>query len=123
MFPIPTLTGFVLVNQILHGSWDPGVRPGNGLPGIAKLKELVGGGMTIVIILLVVALIASAAAWAIGSITGRAGMGSGGKTGVLVSLGAALVVGAATFLVRWFAQAGSSISGAGDVMQGLTSLV
>lgn len=100
------------------GGWDPGVRPGGGLPGISALKQLVGGGMTVVIILLVVALIASATAWAIGSITGRANMGSGGKTGVLVSLGAALVVGAASFLIRWFAQTGSAISASqlGDVI-------
>ncbi|NMW82259.1 hypothetical protein HHJ73_10970 [Mobiluncus mulieris] len=90
--------------------FDPGVSPNmSGIPGLTQLKNLVGGVMAAVIILLVLAAIASAVVWAIGSISGRAGMGSGGKTGVLISIVAAIVVGAASFLIKWASGIGQQI--------------
>ncbi|WP_432877457.1 DUF6112 family protein [Kribbella sp. CA-245084] len=82
---------------------DPGVSPNaNGLPGLPEARHLAGATVTFALVTCVVALIISAAAWALGNINGNPGYASKGRIGVLASLGAAILIGSANSLVRFF---------------------
>jgi hypothetical protein len=70
----------------------------SGLPGIEQLRTIVGAVMTVGLILSVLALIVSAIVWAYGSNPHLAGRG---KTGLLISCGAAVICGAAVALVNF----------------------
>ncbi len=81
---------------------DPGIKPNkNGLPGMDLLKEMAGGLMFAALIFCGIALLASAIVWAIGSFGSNHHTASRGKTGVLVSVGAAVIVGGANALIGW----------------------
>jgi len=81
----------------------------NGLPGIAALRTIVGAVMTVGLILSVLALIVSAVVWGFGSNSSNPHLASRGKTGVLVSCGAAVICGAAVTLVNFFWHVGQSV--------------
>ena len=82
---------------------DPGVSPNaNGLPGLPEVRTLAGATITFALVACVVALIISAAAWALGNINGNAHFASKGRVGVLASLGAAILIGSANSLIRFF---------------------
>jgi hypothetical protein len=82
---------------------DPGVSPNtNGLPGLPEVRTLAGATVTFALVACVVALVLSAAAWALGNINGNPGFASKGRIGALASLGAAILIGSANSLVRFF---------------------
>ena len=82
---------------------DPGVTPNtNGLPGLPAVRSLAGATITFALVSCVVALIISAAAWALGNINSNAHVASRGRIGVLASLGAAILIGSANALIRFF---------------------
>lgn len=82
---------------------DPGVTPNtNGLPGLPAVRTLVSATITFALVSCVVALIISAAAWALGNVNGNAHFASKGRTGVLASLFAAILIGSANALIRFF---------------------
>jgi hypothetical protein len=81
----------------------------SGLPGIAALRTIVGAVMTVGLILSVLALIVSAVVWGLGSNSSNPNMASRGKTGVLVSCGAAVICGAAVALVNFFWNVGQTV--------------
>ncbi|MDX3002027.1 DUF6112 family protein [Kribbella solani] len=82
---------------------DPGVAPNtNGLPGLPEVRTLAGATITFALVTCVVALITSAAAWALGNINGNPNFASKGRIGVLASLGAAILIGSANSLIKFF---------------------
>ncbi|MGW6278445.1 DUF6112 family protein [Kribbella sp. NPDC055071] len=82
---------------------DPGVTPNtNGLPGLPAVRTLAGATVTFALVACVVALIIAAAAWALGSINGNPGYASKGRIGVLAAVGAAILIGSANSLIRFF---------------------
>ncbi|MER7243094.1 DUF6112 family protein [Kribbella sp. NPDC000426] len=82
---------------------DPGVSPNaNGLPGLPEVRTLAGATITFALVTCVVALVICAAAWALGSINGNPHVAGKGRIGVLVSLGAAILIGSANSLIRFF---------------------
>lgn len=81
----------------------------NGLPGIAKLREIVGAVMTVGLILAVLALIVSAIVWAYGSNSSNPHLAGRGKVGVLISCGAAVLCGAAVTLINFFWDVGQAV--------------
>lgn len=92
------------------GATDPGVNVNQGgLPGMTQLQNMAGGLMFGALILCVVGVIVGAALWAVGSNSSNHQAASRGKTGVMVSTGAAILVGAANFLVSWGSGIGSQI--------------
>ncbi|WP_133791577.1 DUF6112 family protein [Kribbella sp. VKM Ac-2571] len=96
------LTGNAFVRQLVILG-DPGVTPNtHGLPGLPALRTLAGATITFALVACVVALIISAAAWALGNINGNAHFASKGRTGVLASLFAAILIGSANALIRFF---------------------
>ena len=81
----------------------------NGLPGIAAIEKIVGALLTFGLIASVAGIAISAIAWAIGSHSSNPHVAGRGKTGVLVSVGAAMLIGAANTLVTFFSAAGSAV--------------
>jgi hypothetical protein len=82
---------------------------GTGLPGIEQLRTIVGAVMTIGLILSVLALIISAIIWGFGSNSSNPHLASRGKTGVLVSCGAAIICGASVTLINFFWTVGQGV--------------
>lgn len=78
----------------------------SGLPGTAKLQQLVNGAYLWVLLLTLAALIVAAVVWAWGSHSNNVRASSDGRRGVGVALFAALIVGAAPMLVNWFYELG-----------------
>lgn len=78
----------------------------SGLPGTAKLQQLVNGAYLWVLLLTLAALIVAAVIWAWGSHSNNVRASSDGRRGVGVALLAALIVGAAPMLVNWFYELG-----------------
>ena len=81
----------------------------NGLPGIAAIEKIVGALLTFGLIAAVAGIAISAIAWAVGNHSSNPHVAGRGKTGVLVSAGAAMLIGAANTLVTFFSAAGSAV--------------
>jgi Family of unknown function (DUF6112) len=82
---------------------DVNIQPNRtGLPGIASLESIVGALLTFGLVAAVAGIAISAIAWAIGSHSGNPHVAGKGKSGVLVALTAAFLIGGATFLVNFF---------------------
>jgi hypothetical protein len=81
----------------------------DGLPGIEQLRVIVGAAMTVGLILAVLALIISAVIWGYGANSSNPHLASRGKTGVLVSCGAAIICGASVTLINFFWNVGQSV--------------
>ena len=81
----------------------------DGLPGIEQLRAIVGAAMTVGLILAVLALIIAAVVWGYGANSSNPHLASRGKTGVLVSCGAAIICGASVTLVNFFWNVGQSV--------------
>ena len=81
----------------------------NGLPGIEQLRTIVGAVMTVGLILAVLALIISAIVWAYGANSSNPHLAGRGKTGVLVSCGAAIICGASVALVNFAWNVGQAV--------------
>jgi len=80
-----------------------------GLPGLSALESIVGALLTLGLIAAVAGVAISAIAWAIGSHSANPHISGRGKTGVLVSVAAAMLIGAANTLVTFFNHAGASV--------------
>lgn len=105
-----SLLSSVLVAPILAVPADVSIPPNtSGLPGIDQLRTIVGAVMTVGLILSVLALIVAAVVWGFGANSSNPHMASRGKTGVLVSCGAAVLCGAAVTLVNFAWHVGQSV--------------
>ena len=89
---------------------DPGVTPNStGLPGISTLQNIVGALLTLGLVACLAGLVIAAICWALGSHNGNARLAQSGKTGVLVSFAAAVLVGGADSLITFFSNTGSGL--------------
>jgi hypothetical protein len=82
----------------------------DGLPGIAALESIVGALLTFGLIATVAGIAISAIAWAIGSHSGNPHVAGKGKSGVVIALVAAFLIGGANVLVNFFNDQGSNLS-------------
>lgn len=90
---------------------SPHITPNTtGLPGAGEAEKIVGALLTFGVIAAVAGVAVSAIMWALGSHSASPHITSRGKTGVLVSCIAALLIGGADILVNFFVSAGSSLS-------------
>jgi hypothetical protein len=84
-------------------SADIHVDPNNdGLPGVGASLRIVGALLTFGLIAAVAGIAIGAIVWAVGSHTSNPHHASRGKTGVLVSAAAAVLVGSAVTIVNFF---------------------
>ena len=81
----------------------------SGLPGISELENIVGGLLTVGLVAAIAGLIVSAIVWALGHHSGNPNHSSKGKTGVLASFVAALLIGGADVLINFFVAAGHTL--------------
>ncbi|MGV8965224.1 MAG: DUF6112 family protein [Cellulomonas sp.] len=89
---------------------DPGISPNqDGLPGLAVVKSIVGALLTWGLVACVAGLVVSVIVWAIAHQQGNYSHASGGKTGVLVAAGGALLIGGANAIVTFFSGLGAGI--------------
>jgi hypothetical protein len=89
----------------------PTVTPNSdGLPGIASLLRMIGGLATIGFILCTAGVIGGAAAWGLCGATNNPYGTLTAKRTVALSLFGALIIGAASVLIRFFVNAGSSLN-------------
>jgi hypothetical protein len=104
---LPSLLSAV-PSQLL--AYDPGVSPKEGgLPGLSVLKDVVSSINLFGIIAIVGALVAAGVMWAWGSHTGSHQAEANGKKGVLISAGAALLLGGANGIIMFFSEMGTKI--------------
>jgi hypothetical protein len=93
-------------------SWlaDPGITPNdNGLPGVSEARKIVGALLTFGLIAAVAGVAISAIGWALGSHSANPHLAGRGRTGVVVAAIAALLIGGADLIVKFFQAAGSTI--------------
>jgi Family of unknown function (DUF6112) len=89
----------------------PHITPNtNGLPGTSAAERIVGALLTFGLIAAVAGIAIASITWALGSHSSNPHLAGRGKTGVVVSCAAALLVGGANILISFFADAGSSLS-------------
>ncbi|MFF4819385.1 DUF6112 family protein [Kitasatospora sp. NPDC001309] len=99
-----------LADAVTHLAFDPGITPNEGgLPGLSVLKQVMGSINLFGIIAIVGALAVSAGVWAWGHHSGGHQAEANGKKGVLVSAGAALLIGAANGIVAFFSGLGGQV--------------
>ncbi|NEA37719.1 DUF6112 family protein [Streptomyces sp. SID11385] len=99
-----------LADTLLYLAYDPGITPNEGgLPGLTVLKKVMGSLNLFGIVAVVGALVVSAAVWAWGHHSGGHQAEATGKKGVLVSAGAALLLGAANGVVAFFSTLGTQV--------------
>jgi len=95
--------------MLLNG--DIQIRPNrDGLPGIAALESIVGALLTFGLVAAVAGIAISAIAWAIGSHSGNPHVAGKGKSGVVIALVAAFLIGGANVLVNFFNTQGGNLS-------------
>ena len=89
---------------------DPGITPNSsGLPGLGVVQQIVGALLTWGLVACVAGLVVSVIVWALGHHQGNYAYSSGGKTGVLVAAGGALLIGGANAIVAFFSGLGAGI--------------
>ena len=82
-----------------------------GLPGLGELQTVVGSLLTVALIVAVAAVAISGIAWAIGNHSANPVVATRGKSGVMVALAAAVLVGGAVAIVDFFWNIGAGIGG------------
>ncbi|HEY3548257.1 MAG TPA: DUF6112 family protein [Propionicimonas sp.] len=96
--------------SLLVRAADPGITPNStGLPGLSVVQQVVGALLTWGLIACVAGLVISVIIWALGHQQGNYSYASGGKTGVLVAAGGALLIGGADAIVAFFSSLGAGI--------------
>lgn len=89
---------------------DPNIpRNDNGLPGVREAERIVGALLTFGVIAAIAGVAMSSIVWAIGGHSVNPQMTHRGKTGVIVSLAAAVLIGGADALVQFFTHAGAGL--------------
>lgn len=81
----------------------------SGLFGISTLQEVVGAAIMFVLVVSVLMLVICAVAWGVASSTGNPQTATRGRIGVLVSLGGALMAGAAMSIVNTLISYGQTL--------------
>lgn len=81
----------------------------NGLPGVSEAEKIVGALLTFGVIAAVAGLVISAIVWAVGGNSSNPQMSHRGKSGVLIALLAALLIGGADVLIQFFWNAGAGL--------------
>ena len=88
----------------------PNITPNTtGLPGTGTAAQIVGALLTYGLIACVAAIVVSAMVWAFAHHSGNGRYSDGGKNGVLVSCGGALLIGGANLLVTFFSGLGGAL--------------
>lgn len=89
---------------------DPGISPNEeGLPGLPVVRSIVGALLTWGLVACVAGLVVSVIIWALAHHGGNYQYASGAKSGIVVSAGGALLIGAANAIVAFFSGLGAAV--------------
>lgn len=92
------------------GFADPGITPNSdGLPGLSIVKTMVGALLTWGLVACVAGLVLAVIVWAVAHHQGNYSHAASGKTGVLVAIGGAILIGGANAIIAFFSNLGSGI--------------
>jgi len=97
-----------LQDAYLAGPLDGGSQ--QDIPGLSTFKGIVLGIIPWALVACVLAFIVGAAFWAVGSFSGNSQHSGSGKKTLVISLVAALLVGAAAVMVGWFNDRGKAVA-------------
>ena len=95
---------FLIAKTEVHVSPDP-----SGLPGSNVLQSLINGLAFWMLLASLAGVLIGAGVWALASHGNNHHWASRGRSGALVSAGAALVIGAAGAIVNFFVEAGGKV--------------
>lgn len=109
--PVMAAVGLVCVGTALGAfAASPNITPNStGVPGIGSFREIAGGIATAALIASGIALIISATVWAVGSNSQNFHHAQKGKTGVLYSCGAALLIGGVNLIITFWNNIGTAL--------------
>jgi hypothetical protein len=89
---------------------DPGITPNSdGLPGLSVVKTMVGALLTWGLVACVAGLVLAVIVWAVAHHQGNYSNAASGKTGVLVAICGAILIGGANAIIAFFSNLGSGI--------------
>lgn len=97
-----------LRDAYLAGPLDGGSQ--QDIPGLSTFKGIVLGIIPWALVACVLAFVVGAAFWAVGSFSGNSQHSGSGKKTLVISLVAALLVGAAAVMVGWFNDRGKAVA-------------
>jgi hypothetical protein len=80
------------------------------IPGSEQLTSVIGGLMWWGLLLAGAAVIISAVIWAFGANSQNSQQATAGKKGVLIAVGAAVIIGAGQVLIQWAFNLGSAVT-------------
>lgn len=111
---VATTIGLLLATSVMAaseaGAASPDITPNtSGVPGIGSFRQIAGGLATAGLIASGVALIISAVVWAVASNSGNFHHSQKGKTGVLYSCGAALLIGGVNLIIGFWNNIGTAL--------------
>jgi len=88
----------------------PTIKPNEaGIPGTAQVSQVIGGMMWWGLLLAGAALIISAVIWAFGANSQNSQQATAGKRGVLIAVGAAVIIGAGQAFIEWAYTLGTGV--------------
>ena len=89
---------------------SPNIHPNSsGVPGLGSLRDIAGGIATASLIACGIALIVSAVMWSLGSHSQNFQHAQKGKTGVLYSCGAAVLIGGVNLIIAFWNNIGTAL--------------
>ena len=98
------------VSRVVAASTMFNVQPNAaGLPGSDEIQQLTSGLEWWALLAALIGVIVGAAAWALGAHTNNYQQTSGGRRAVLVSGAAALIIGAAPYVLSFLFTAGQAV--------------
>ena len=88
----------------------PKITPSEGaIPGSSQMQQVIGGMMWWGLLLAAAALIISAVIWAFGANSQNSQQATAGKRGVLIAVGAAIIIGAGQAFIQWAFNLGGAV--------------
>lgn len=90
----------------------------NSLPGANVAQQIVNGVGFYALLFCLVGLVLSAGMWAVGAFSNNYTQSVNGKKGFLICAGAAMAIGASSWLVNFFNGAGQATANTGQITGG-----
>ena len=88
---------------------DVVITPNGNAVGAAQIQEIINSVALYAELGCAAGFLASAIVWAVGGKVGNYGAAQGGKTGVVVAVGVAFLVGAAAAIINFFFHLGQAV--------------
>jgi hypothetical protein len=95
-------------NLLAQVDYTPDAKSGNAVPGYNQLQDIVNNIAAWGLLLAGAAVVISAVIWAFGTHSQNSQQASAGKKGVIISIAAAIAIGAGPVFINWAFNLGKS---------------